>query len=451
MMIPPALLQKYNVPTPRYTSYPTVPLWENNLDENMWTKLVRKAYDDFGKEEGISLYIHLPYCESLCTYCGCNKRITKNHAVEIPYVDSVLKEWQLYLNLLPHRPKLAGIHLGGGTPTFFSPEELTRLIHTIRSTAEVLPNAEFSFEGHPNNTTLEHLQALYGVGFTRVSYGIQDFDLKVQEAIHRIQPLERVREATENARNVGYTSINFDLIYGLPYQTLETITDTFEKVAELRPDRIAFYSYAHVPSLFPAQRVFEAHLPQEAEKRALYETGKELLVDMGYEEIGMDHFALAEDPLFLAKKEGRLHRNFMGYTTSPATMLIGLGNSSISDIGYAYAQNEKDIDVYKADIHQGKFPLIKGHIQNEADQEVKKLILSIICNEQFAWEPDFLLNLSPNVIGQLEEMRGEGLLTYDTAGIQVSAMGKTFIRNICAMFDYRMQEKTKSFSFSKSI
>ena len=451
MMIPSALIQKYNVPAPRYTSYPTVPLWEDNLDENNWIKLVKQSYDDFGKKEGISLYIHLPYCESLCTYCGCNKRITKNHAVEIPYIDAVLQEWQLYLNLLPHRPKLAGIHLGGGTPTFFSPEELTRLIHTIRSSSEVLPDAEFSFEGHPNNTTLSHLKALYEVGFTRVSYGIQDFDPKVQKAIHRIQPLEKVREATENARNVGYTSINFDLIYGLPHQTLDTITDTFRKVAELQPDRIAFYSYAHVPNLFPAQRGFEAYLPQEAEKRALYEKGKELLVDMGYWEIGMDHFSLAEDPLFIAKEEGGLHRNFMGYTTSPATMLIGLGNSSISDIGYAYAQNEKDIDAYKADIHKGNFALIKGHLQNEADQEVKKLILSIICNEQATWTPAFFLNLSPDVMAQLEEMHEEGLLTYDIEGIQVSALGKTFIRNICVLFDYRMQEKRKAFSFSKAI
>ena len=206
-----------------------------------------------------------------------------------------------------------------------------------------------------------------------------------------------------------------------------------------------------MPNLLPAQRTFEAYLPQEAEKRALYEKGKELLVDMGYREIGMDHFSLAEDPLFLAKKEGRLHRNFMGYTTSPATMLVGLGNSSISDIGYAYAQNEKDIDAYKAGIHQGNFSLVKGHIQNEADQEVKKLILSIICNEQAAWASDFFLNLSADVPAQLEDMREEGLLTYDSAGIHVSAVGKAFIRNICAVFDYRMKEKGKALSFSKSI
>lgn len=450
-MISSALIQKYNVPAPRYTSYPTVPLWESNLNENSWIKLFKKAYNDYGNEEGISLYIHLPFCESLCTYCGCNKRITKNHTVEDPYIETLLQEWLLYLDLLPEKPKLAGIHLGGGTPTFFSPESLTKLISTIRSTAEVLPEAECSFEGHPNNTTFAHLSALYEVGFRRVSYGIQDFDLKVQKAIHRIQPLEKVREATENARVIGYTSINFDLIYGLPYQTLSSITDTFEKVAELRPDRIAFYSYAHVPSLFPAQRVFEAHLPQESEKRALYDKGRELLVQMGYVEIGMDHFSLPEEPLNLAKAEGKLHRNFMGYTTSPARMLLGLGNSAISDIGYAYAQNEKDLDHYKATVQEGNFALVKGHVQSEMDQRVKKLILSIICNEQAKWDLDFYLNLDPTTISRLQEMEQEGLITFQSTGIEILPTGKAFIRNICAVFDHRMQENKKSFNFSKSI
>lgn len=450
-MVSSALLQKYNVPAPRYTSYPTVPLWENNLDESNWTKLFKKAYNSFGENEGISLYIHLPYCEKLCTYCGCNKRITKNHSVELPYIETVLKEWQLYLDILPERPKLAGIHLGGGTPTFFSPAALTQLIGTIRSSSEVLPDAEFSFEGHPNNTTLAHLKALYEVGFRRVSYGVQDFDEKVQKAIHRIQPFDRVTEATGNARSVGYDSINFDLIYGLPHQNIATITSTFEKVAELHPDRIAFYSYAHVPSLFPAQRSFEAFLPQEAEKRMLYETGKELLVDMGYKEIGMDHFSLPQDPLSMAKEEGKLHRNFMGYTTSRATMLIGLGNSAISDIGNGYAQNIKEIEPYKAAVHEGRFPVFKGHVQTKEDQLIKGLILSIICNEKADWAVDFYLNLSPRARIQLDDMEKDGLIRIGTKGICVSPIGRTFIRNICAAFDNRMHEKKKEYSFSKSI
>lgn len=450
-MVSPALIRKYNVPAPRYTSYPTVPFWENNLTAIKWTDCVQKAYQDFGRDEGISLYIHLPYCEKLCTYCGCNKRITTNHAVEIPYIESVLQEWKLYLEILPEKPKLAGIHLGGGTPTFFSPEALTKLIVNIRSAAELLPDAELSFEGHPNNTSMAHLQALYELGFTRVSYGIQDFDEKVQKTIHRIQPFQKVKEATENARKAGYTSINFDLIYGLPHQNIATITRTFEQVAELNPDRIAFYSYAHVPALFPAQRSFEAFLPQEDEKRALYEKGKELLVDMGYKEIGMDHFSLSEDPLYLAKKEGKLHRNFMGYTTSHATMLIGLGNSAISDIGYAFGQNSKDIEPYKASMSKGEFSLVKGHFQTDEDQTIKNLILDLICKENAEWQLEFYLNLSAQAIIQLEDMEQDGLLLFGPIGIKVTSLGKTFIRNICSVFDTRMHESKKEYTFSKSV
>ncbi|WP_373399605.1 radical SAM protein [Algoriphagus halophilus] len=296
MTLSPELIEKYNKPAPRYTSYPTVPLWENNLYSATWEGLVQTAFDQFGAQEGITLYIHLPYCESLCSYCGCNKRITKNHTVEIPYLDAVLVEWKKYLKLFNGKPKLAGIHLGGGTPTFFQPESLEYFLSEIIQNSEILESAEFSFEGHPNNTTLAHLQTLSRLGFDRVSYGIQDFDPNVQQAIHRIQPLEKVIEATENARKSGYTSINFDLIYGLPHQTMASLEDTFEKVADLKPDRIAFYSYAHLPSVFPAQKSFESYLPADIEKRELYEFGRKKLIDMGYEEVGMDHFALPNDP-----------------------------------------------------------------------------------------------------------------------------------------------------------
>src|SRR5690606_10292513 len=213
------------------------------------------------KKSGLALYIHLPFCESLCTYCGCSKYITKNHRVELPYLEAILREWSRYLELLGEAPKISGIHLGGGTPTFFSPENLSILISEIRNSSEVLPDAEFSFEGHPNNTTFDHLDQLARLGFDRVSYGIQDFDENVQQAIHRIQPFEKVKEATENARKLGYSSVNFDLIYGLPHQSLATLASTFERVLELLPERIAFYSYAHLPSAFPAQASFEAHLP----------------------------------------------------------------------------------------------------------------------------------------------------------------------------------------------
>lgn len=451
-MIPEHVLQKYNVPTPRYTSYPTVPLWDNNLEESSWITLVKKAYKDFGEKEGINLYIHLPYCESLCTYCGCNKRITKNHQVELPYIQTVLQEWQTYLKILPQKPRLAGIHLGGGTPTFFSPAALTELLSAILSSSEVMHDAEFSFEGHPNNTTVDHLQTLRRLGFSRISYGIQDFDITVQKAINRIQPFEKVKEATDKARESGYSSVNFDLIYGLPYQTPDTIRSTFAKVAELKPDRIAFYSYAHVPKVFPAQRHYEAFLPQEAEKRLLYDIGKKLLIAMGYQEVGMDHFSLPDDPLYIAKRNRQLHRNFMGYTTSPSRLLIGLGNSSISDINYAYAQNVKEIEPYKARVQAGRLAINKGHIQTPEDKKTRDLILSIICQEQAAWEDNFYSNLPSSVLKQLKELADNGLITVNRSGLKVTTMGKGLIRNICAVFDQRMHEKqSMEVTFSKSV
>lgn len=446
------LIEKYNTPAPRYTSYPTVPLWSNDLNDGSWLKLVKRAFDDFGEDEGVTLYIHLPYCESLCTYCGCNKRITKNHKLETPFIETVIKEWQKYLELFESLPKLAGIHLGGGTPTFFSPELLQEMLGFILRHSRVIENAEFSFEGHPNNTTRGHLQALYDLGFRRVSYGIQDFDQKVQKAIHRIQPFERVKEATEVAREIGYTSVNFDLIYGLPHQNAETISNTFSKVATLRPDRIAYYSYAHLPSVFKSQKSFEQFLPNEQEKRSLYEKGKEILSKMGYFEIGMDHFSLPEDPLYQAKINKKLHRNFMGYTTSTSRILIGLGNSSISDVYYAYAQNEKSIDAYKQFIGSGNFAIQKGHIMSNEDLDTKKLILELICNQQTDWSYEFFAGLSYTQLENLDQYQKEGLLIYDQKGIQILEAGIPFIRIICMNFDERMLDKQKlHFGFSKAI
>lgn len=452
MALSPRLIKKYNKPVPRYTSYPTVPLWEGKLNPMEWEDLVRNAFQMRGEKDGITLYIHLPFCESLCTYCGCTKRITKNHGVEDPYLEAIFREWTHYLGLFEGVPKIAGIHLGGGTPTFFSPQNLELLLSKILKSAEVLPDHEFSFEGHPNNTTFEHLQVLSQLGFDRVSYGIQDFDLKVQKAIHRIQPFEKVKEATDNARILGYTSVNFDLIYGLPHQTMETLSETFDRVAELKPDRIAFYSYAHLPSSFPAQKSFESFLPNEQQKRALYEFGKGTLLAMGYEEIGMDHFALPEDQLCKAKKSGNLHRNFMGYTTSPSEMLIGLGASSISDIGLGFAQNEKSIETYEQTLKENRLPIIKGHIQSSDDQTTRMLIMDLICQGEaeipyFIWE-----KLPYESLKTLFEMEDEGLIEREGMIISVTADAMAIVRNICSLFDLRMiASKEQKATFSKSI
>ncbi len=451
-MLSAELVKKYNQPAPRYTSYPTLPLWENNLQSEVWEKLVKKAFLQFGKKEGISLYIHLPFCESLCTYCGCNKRITKNEAVKAPYIEALLAEWRKYADLFVEKPKIAGIHLGGGTPTFFDPESLHDLISQILDSSDRMPQAEFSFEGHPNNTSFDHLKTLRNLGFDRVSFGIQDFDEQVQTAIHRIQPFEKVKNVTDTARSLGYTSINFDLIYGLPHQTLESMTDTIAKVQSLKPDRIAFYSYAHLPSAFPAQKSFEQFLPSEIQKKELYETGKTLLKNIGYEEIGMDHFALPGDPLVSAKSEGRLHRNFMGYTTLPSKILIGLGASSISDVYFAYAQNTKGIESYQSEAISGCWALQKGHILTEQDILVRSSILDLICKKQAEIPKEIWNSLSERQLANLSEMECDQLINISSTRLTLREEGVHFVRNICVQIDLRLAaDRSKKKIFSKVV
>lgn len=437
------LLRKYNVQAPRYTSYPTVPYWSSQgPSEDQWKSHIRAAFQATNLAEGISLYIHLPYCESLCTYCGCNTRITVNHQVERPYIDSVLKEWELYLAAFDGKPRIREIHLGGGTPTFFSPENLTLLIQGILAGCEVVPAHAFSFEGHPNNTTQAHLQSLYNLGFRRVSYGIQDFDSKVQEIIHRVQPEENVRNATEWAREIGYESVNFDLVYGLPLQTRASIVKTMQKIRGLQPDRIAFYSYAHVPWIKPGQRKFtEADLPVGEEKRKLYEIGREMLAEMGYVEIGMDHFALPGDELLQAWKSKSLHRNFMGYTPFHTQLSIGLGVSSISDSWTAFAQNVKTVEGYREAVEWGHFPIFKGHILTAEDLYVRPMILDLMCKMEVELpaHEDFD-GLQHEIIARLAPMIQDGLVKIEGNRIRVMKKGRPFLRNICMAFDARLHQ-----------
>ncbi|MBL6446028.1 oxygen-independent coproporphyrinogen III oxidase [Fulvivirga sp. 29W222] len=449
------LIRKYNVPAPRYTSYPTVPLWEQDLiREQHWMHIVNRAFEESNQEKGISLYIHLPFCESLCTYCGCNTRITKNHKVEEGYIDAVLAEWRMYLNQWNEKPVIRELHLGGGTPTFFSPSNLQRLIGGLLNGAIVHPAHEFGFEGHPNNTTEEHLQVLYDYGFRRVSFGIQDLDPKVQKAIHRMQPFENVESVTKAARKIGYTSVNFDLIYGLPFQTVDSITNTIDRVGELMPERIAFYSYAHVPWIKPGQRGYsEADLPDNENKRRLYELGKEKLTHLGYTDIGMDHFALPADELFKAAENRTLHRNFMGYTIFNTDLLIGLGTSAISDAKYGYLQNEKVVEKYKEKVLNGQLAIIKSHAMTDEDLLIKRHILSLLCTGEFCFEPDLLSVLEKGALDQFQVMQKEGLITLEGDKLQITQLGKAFIRNIAMLLDLRLKRSKVSAKpvFSKSI
>lgn len=440
-----SLIQKYNVPGPRYTSYPTVPYWdEATFSNELWLESVKKSFSQSNSAEGISLYIHLPFCESLCTFCGCFKRITKNHAVEEPYIKAVLKEWTLYTELFDKKPIIKEIHLGGGTPTFFSGNNLQDLINGIFALAHKHENCEMSFEGHPNNTTREHLQKLYDLGFRRVSFGVQSYSEIVQKAIHRIQPFENVAKVTYLAREIGYTSISHDLIYGLPFQTLDDIYDTIEKTKSLFPDRLAFYSYAHVPWMKGnGQRGFkDEDVPKDEQKRQMYEEGKRKLDESGYLEIGMDHFAVPEDAMTIAFEKGNLHRNFMGYSASKTQLMIGLGVSAISDSWYGFGQNVKSFDDYYQMLEWDQIPVNKGHILTEEDLIVRKHILNIMCKFHTTWntENTYFEGIS-EVLPQLQEFEQDGLLEFISNGIQVTEKGKAFVRNICMAFDMRLQRK----------
>lgn len=441
----PNLIQKYNVQGPRYTSYPTVPYWDiKSFSGKNWKQSTQKSFEESNASEGISLYIHLPYCESMCTFCGCHKRISKRHEVEMPYVKTVLKEWRLYCDIFSAKPIIKELHLGGGTPTFFAPEHLKMLIDGIFRHAEKADNHDFSFEGHPNNTTREHLQTLFDLGFRRVSYGVQDYSEKVQKAIHRIQPFENVKRVTEWSREIGYTSVGHDIIFGLPHQQIEDIRETIDRTSELRPDRLAFYSYAHVPWLKGnGQRGFkEEDLPGAEEKRHQYELGKELLTQAGYYEIGMDHFALRSDSLYKSFAARTMHRNFMGYTDSKTQLMVGLGASSISDSWYGFAQNVKSIEEYQHLVAHDIIPIYRGHLLSAEDLIIRRHILNLMCRMETSWEEESLkFNDLELVLDHLQEMELDGLVNTNNSKLFVTEAGRPFVRNVCMAFDLLMHRK----------
>ncbi|MCS6823631.1 MAG: oxygen-independent coproporphyrinogen III oxidase [Cytophagaceae bacterium] len=448
------LIEKYDVPCPRYTSYPTVPYWNNQISEStQWEHVLSEQIVKSIHQE-VSIYIHLPFCESLCTYCGCNTRITKNHKVEMPYIRTLLREWELYKAIFNKKPILKELHLGGGTPTFFSPQHLHYLLTSLLAEFEITPDTSMGFEAHPANTTEEHLHVLYVLGFRKISIGIQDLDENVQRIINRKQTFEQIEKLSCKSRNIGYTCINYDLIYGLPLQTIEGVKNTIARILSLRPDRLAFYSYAHVPWLKPAQKIFtDEMLPSKTEKRKLYETGRQLFHAAGYFEIGMDHFALPHDELYKASICGTLHRNFMGYTPHYSPLLIGLGASSISDIWTAFMQNHKEVEVYMEKIHQGNFAIHRSHIHNSQDLYLRKQIQNIMCRYETTFnEDDVSRELQTSLLKNLEPYQSDELVEIHQNHVKVTDIGKIFLRNICSAFDLRMSEaKNQKVLFSKAI
>ncbi|PJZ70746.1 oxygen-independent coproporphyrinogen III oxidase [Leptospira perolatii] len=444
-----SLIGKYDVPAPRYTSYPTVPYWESDPTREEWISSIRNRIQPVGSS--LALYLHIPFCETLCSFCGCNTSITKNHSVEEPYVESLLTEYSNYLKAVPELGKreLRELHLGGGSPTYLSEKNLESILKPILSALTIAESPEFSIEVDPRRTRLTQLDLLKDFGFKRISLGVQDFDSEVQRLVNRIQPYELTAGITEGARKLGYNSVNFDLIYGLPKQTSKSIEETIQKTLALRPDRIAFYSYAHVPWIKAAQRLFtEEDLPKGAEKRELYEIGREMFINAGYKEIGMDHFALSDDSLYLASVDGTLHRNFMGYTTRTTDLLLGLGVSAISDTWDCFYQNEKILKKYQRRISEDGHALLRGHKLNEEDLRQRALILALSTTGSAALPEEIF----EDVKLYLATMEDDNLIEWKGKTLTITEAGKPFLRNVCTGLDLRLRRKSPEAKvFSQSI
>ena len=444
------LFAKYDMPAPRYTSYPTVPFWSDTPTTEQWLEQLNTACAD--QATAWSLYLHLPFCESLCTFCACNTVITRDHRRETNYIQLLLKEWRVYEDKVPalrERP-LRQLHLGGGTPTFFSADNLQRMLEPILADTQIASGQfEASLEVDPRHTTREQLTALRSLGFTRISLGVQDFDSEVQRLVNREQPYEITKSTTEVARELGYTSVNYDLIYGLPSQTLDSFRQTIAQTILLRPDRIALYSFALVPWIKPAQRSYsDDDLPKAGEKRALYELARELFAGAGYIEIGMDHFALPHDGLAEARRKGNLHRNFMGYAEARTSVLLGLGVSAISETPTCFHQNEKAFPVYERRLQLGEIPTLRGHLLSYEDRRLREQILTFMTRFEVDLQPEQRDDANLFFAPLIED----GLVELQENKLTLTQLGEPFLRNACMFFDYRLRRRQpESRTFSQSV
>jgi oxygen-independent coproporphyrinogen-3 oxidase len=445
----PAIIKKYNIPVPRYTSFPAVPYWNGAPESDEWIQQLNKKYDP---NQGLELYIHVPYCQQLCYYCGCHRVISKNRDRGIEYVEYLLKEWELYkMSFDVSNIKIASIHLGGGTPNFLSVQAMKTLFDELSQYFEK-DNFKGSIEIDPRTCETAQLDILKDYGFSRLSMGIQDFDPKVQEAIGRVQSYEKVKALCDYARTIGFDDINFDLIYGLPYQTKATVHRTIEQVLSLSPYQVAFYSYAHLPQKLRNQKLIpEEALPHGAEKRALYENGKTQLSQANYEEIGLDHFALSNSQLSQAKKAGQLRRNFMGHTLKVSPIILGLGVSSISSSTTCFAQNTKSVKEYFSMLDKGILPLEHGHTHSNEDQKIESLLQQFFATERVSRKQWKTLSAYELIEKNLQELNKDQLIHLDQEGFQVTSMGRPFMRNIASVFDSYYQQKGKQKTGSKSL
>ena len=458
-VITPELLTRFDVPGPRYTSYPTADRFVEAFGESQYVQALQMRQSGaFGQQLPLSLYVHIPFCESLCYYCACNKIITKHKERAADYLRYLSKEVALHTRHLGRGQAVSQLHLGGGTPTFLSDAQLRQLMAMLRQHFDFVPGGEYSVEVDPRTVTEQRLAVLAELGFNRLSFGVQDFDPAVQKAVHRLQPAEQVFALVDASRRLGFESVNVDLIYGLPLQTPESFDRTLAQVNRLRPDRIALYAYAHLPERFkPQRRIHVEELPTGAAKVAMLSRSLDALTDAGYVYIGMDHFALPDDALAVAKRQGRLHRNFQGYSTQADCDLIALGVSSIGRIGSTYSQNAKTMEEYCDLLDQGHFPVVRGLALTRDDLIRRSVIMAIMCQGHLqyeainlAWLIDFK-TLFAKEMAQLQEMQAQGLVTLSDAGIQVTAMGWFFVRGVAMVFDRYVQADRNRSRFSKII
>lgn len=459
LVLNPELLQRYDVAGPRYTSYPTADRFVEAFGEAEYVQALGQRRDGLAaKAYPLSLYVHIPFCESLCYYCACNKIITKHHERGAEYLRYLEREVDLNIAHLGLGQVVSQLHLGGGSPTFLCDQELTQLMTMLRRNFQFAPGGEYSVEIDPRTVTRERLAHLAELGFNRLSFGVQDFETGVQKAVHRIQPAEQVFELVAASRELGFESVNVDLIYGLPMQTPETFERTLAQVTQLRPDRIALYAYAHLPERFkPQRRIHSQDLPPAASKLVMLSSAMRVLMAAGYVYVGMDHFALPTDALAVAKRQGRLHRNFQGYSTQPDCDLIALGVSSIGRVGPTFSQNVKTLDEYYDLLNQGRLPVVRGMALSRDDLVRRSVIMALMCQGSVLFESVELSHFVDfkqyfvNELQALNAMQVQGLLTIDDSGIHVTELGWFFVRGVAMVFDKYLQTDKNRARFSKII
>lgn len=453
------LLRRFDISGPRYTSYPTADRFVEAFGaEDYAQALTQRRTGPAALALPLSLYIHIPFCESLCYYCACNKIITKHHDRAAEYLRYLEREVELHVERIGRGQTLSQLHFGGGSPTFLSDEELRALMGMLRRNFSFAEGGEYSIEVDPRTIDVQRLDTLKELGFNRLSFGVQDFDPAVQKAVHRIQPAEQVFALVAAARARGFASVNVDLIYGLPQQSPESFERTLAQVCELRPDRIALYAYAHLPERFkPQRRINVVELPSGGSKISMLSRSLAAFLSAGYVYVGMDHFALPEDALAVAKRQGRLHRNFQGYSTQPDCDLIALGVSSIGRIGATYSQNAKTLDEYYDALNHGRFPVVRGLALTRDDLVRRSVIMAIMCQGHLQFESvelAHLIHFKSYFAKELEDMKSlaeQGLVVVDDNSIQVTAQGWFFVRGVAMVFDKYLQTDRTRAKFSKII